>query len=111
MDIQIVTDDVPALGLWIGGNHGLQMCQEIGLHARGSARWRQKLSRDDMAAQDERQCSVTHIFEFAPLDFAGSQGESRMLVQKALARRSTHRYSRSALPLVPAAVLAYTSYR
>ncbi len=84
MDIQIVTDDVPALGLWVSRNHRLHMCQEIGLCPRGSTCGGQNLSGDDMAAEDERPGSMTDIFEFAPLDFAWSQGQSRMLALQGL---------------------------
>src|SRR5712692_10140452 len=83
MDIQIVTDDVPALGLWVSRNHRLHMCQEIGLRPRGSTRGGQNLSGGDMAAEDECPGSMTDIFEFAPLDFAWSRGSPGCLRSRA----------------------------
>ena len=78
-----VTDDMPARGLWVGRNHRLQMCQEIGLCPRGSTCRSQDLSGDDIAAEDEGARSMPHILEFPPLDFARSQGSPGCLRSKA----------------------------
>ena len=53
MGVEIVADDMPTRGLWGGGDHGLQMRQEIGLGARGSTSRGQDLSGDDIAAHDK----------------------------------------------------------
>ena len=68
MGVETVADDMPADGLWVGGDHGLHMRQEIGLRARGSTAGSQDLSSDDIAAQDKRARAMANILEFAPLD-------------------------------------------
>ena len=60
------------------------MRQEIRLGARGSTRRGDQLARDDIAAQNKAACAMPHILELAPLDFAGSQRQSRMLAFEGL---------------------------
>src|SRR5947209_19596699 len=106
MRIEIVTDDMPAYGLRVGGDHRFEMRQEIGLRARGSTRRGHNLSRDHIAADDKGARPMADILEFAPLDFAGSQGQSWMLAFQGLHPGqliSTHElfaaYRRRRLPL------------
>ena len=79
MRVQLVTDDMPALGLGISGDHGLHMGQEIGLRPCGASIRGHQLARDDIAAQNKAARAMTHILELAPLDFTGSERQSGML--------------------------------
>src|SRR5437588_13012752 len=106
MRVQLVTDDMPALGLGISGDHGLHMGPEIGLRPCGASIRGHQLARDDIAAQNKAARAMTYILELAPLDFTGSERQSGML-----ARQSTRQCSRSLRPLVPAVGPSHTSYR
>src|SRR6266567_7501974 len=84
MRVQLVTDDMPALGLGISGDHGLHMGQEIGLRPCGASIRGHQFARDDIAAQDKAARAMTHILELAPLDFTGSERQSGMLALSGL---------------------------
>src|SRR5215469_11399352 len=65
MDIQVVTDDVPAFHLGIRCHEGLHMSQKIVLGARRSAKWRHKLSGDDVMTEHKASRSMALVFECA----------------------------------------------
>src|SRR6266853_1301342 len=87
MRVQPVTDDMPATGLQIGGDHGLQMRQEIGFGASGSTGRSQDAACYDIAADDEGARAMPHILKFSPLDLAWSQRQARMLAFEGLHSR------------------------
>src|SRR5436305_1366953 len=84
MGVEIVADDMPARGFWVGGHHRLQMRQKIGLRARGSTRRSQDRAGDDIAADDQAARAMADVLEFAPLDFAWGQRQSWMLAFQGL---------------------------
>src|SRR6266516_4438026 len=73
MDVEIVTDKMPAGGLGIGGNDGLHMRQEIFLGARGSTERSHNLSADHIPTQDEGACAMANRLKLASLDLSRSQ--------------------------------------
>ena len=79
MDVEVVTDDVPAADERIGRHDGLHMGQEIILGARGSAKRSQEFATDHVPAQNEAPCSMALVLEFASLYMAWCKRESRML--------------------------------
>src|ERR1700732_3044416 len=84
MDIEVVADDVPARDQRISGNDGLHMGQEIFFGARGATKGRDKLSRHDVATQNETPCSMTLVLKFPSLHMTRDQGKSRMLALERL---------------------------
>lgn len=72
MGVELVTDDVPASGLRIGGDDGLQMGQEIHLGAGGSTSRGHDLAGDDIPAHKKAAGAMAHVLAFTPLHFARS---------------------------------------
>src|SRR5215469_6610133 len=101
MRIQLVTDDMPACGLWMGRHNRLDMRQGIGLGACWAAGRSQQLSRHYIAAQDEGARAMPHVLEFAPLNFARGERQSGIPAWKPPAPRSIRRYSRTVRPQLP----------
>jgi hypothetical protein len=94
MDIQVVTDDVPAFHLRIRCHDGLQMGQKIFLRARRSAKRGHKLSAHDVMTQNKAPRSMTLVFEFASLYMTRCKGQTRMFAFERLNSSqfvSTHR--------------------
>src|SRR5437763_9512932 len=84
MDVEIITDDMPAGGRWIGGHHALDMRQKILLGARGSATGSDDLSAHYIPTHDEGTGAMAKILKFATFDFSRGQGQTRMLAFKCL---------------------------
>src|SRR5512135_2080134 len=84
MGVEIITDNVPADGLGIGGYHRLQMGQEIGFCACGSTGRSHDLAAGNIPAHNQGTCAMAYILKFAPLDKARSQGQSWVLALKRL---------------------------
>ncbi len=95
MGVQLVTDDMPASGLWISRDDGLHMRQKISLGSRWPAGRSQQLSSHHVAAENEGTRAMAYVFEFTTLDLPRCQGQSWMLAWKPPARRSIRQYSRS----------------
>src|SRR5260370_27015916 len=70
MGVQIVADDMPAGGLWIGCDHRLDVGQKIGFGPSGATDWCQDLAGDDIPADNEGAGAMPAVFELPPLDFA-----------------------------------------
>ena len=70
MDVEIVTDNMPAGHMGIGGHHCLDMGQEICFFPRRAAKRGQQLSRDHVTTENETARSMTLILEFASLHMA-----------------------------------------
>ena len=84
MDVEVVTDYMPADGLGIGGNNGLHVGQKIFLRARGSSVRGDDLSRHHIAAENDAARAMALILEFASLHFSGGQRQSWMFALKRL---------------------------
>lgn len=84
MGVELVTDNVPADGLWSGGDHVLQVCQKIGLRAGGSTRGGDHLAGDDIAAQEKAAPAMADRLAFAPLHVARGQGQARVFALEGL---------------------------
>ncbi len=94
MDIQVVTDDVPAWHLRIRCHAGLQMGQKIFLRAPRSAKRGHQLSGHDVMTQKKAPRCMTLVFEFASLYLTGCKGQTRMFAFERLNSRqfvSPHR--------------------
>ena len=78
MDIEVVTDNVPAGDQRIGGDDRLHMGQEILLRTRRAAKRGQQLSRDYIPGQNEATGSMTLVLEFASLHMTWCQRETGM---------------------------------
>src|SRR6266849_4260514 len=84
MDVEVVTDKMPAGGLGIGGHDGLHMGQKILLCARGSSVGSHDLSGHHISTEDEGTGAVTGVLELASLHFSGSQRQSGVLTLQGL---------------------------
>jgi hypothetical protein len=76
MNVEVVTDKMPTSDLLISGNDSLDMCQEIILSTRGSTKRGQKLSGDDIAAQNEAPRAMSLVLEFLSRHMAWYQRQS-----------------------------------
>src|ERR1700726_4867734 len=79
MDIEVITDDVPARDRGISGDDGLHMGQEIFFGARGTTKGSHQLSGHDIATQDKGARAMTFILEFASLHMTWCQREAGVL--------------------------------
>src|SRR6266566_7090343 len=84
MGVQIVADDMPAGGLWIGCDHRLDVGQKIGFGPSGATDWCQDLAGDDIPADNEGAGAMSDVFELPSLDFADSQRQSWVLALQSL---------------------------
>ena len=84
MDVEVVTDDVPARDRGIGGDDGLHMGQEIFFGARGTTKGGNKLSRHHVATENKATGAMTLVLEFPSLYMAWGQWESGMRACKRL---------------------------
>ncbi len=84
MDVEVVTDNMPARDLWGSFHHGLHMGQEIFLGTRRAAKRSQELSRHHVATQDEATSAMTLIFKFPSLYMAWGQRQSGMFAFQGL---------------------------
>lgn len=84
MNVEVVTDDVPAFHCGIARHDGLHMRQKIFLGARGSSKGSHELARDDITAENEGAGAVTDVLKLAPLHFARCQRQAGMLALKGL---------------------------
>jgi hypothetical protein len=73
MGVEVVTDDVPACDLGIGGHDGLHVSQKIFLRARGSSMRGDDLSAHDITAHNDAARAMTLLLEFASLHFSIGQ--------------------------------------
>src|SRR5215210_809265 len=87
MGVQIVHHEVPAFGRRIGGEHSLQMGQEIRLGSSLSARRRDDLAAYYVPTENERGCPVADVLELALFELARRQGQIRVLAFQGLHAR------------------------
>jgi hypothetical protein len=84
MNVEVVTDKMPAGGLGIGGHDRLHMGQKILLRPRGSSVGSHDLSAHHISTEDEGTGAVAGIFKLASLHFSGSQRQSGVLTLQGL---------------------------
>src|SRR6266496_2460054 len=84
MNIEVITDYMPACGLGIAGHDCLHVGQKIFLRSRGSSVRGDDLSRHDIAAENDATRSMPLILEFASLHFSAGQRQSWMFALKRL---------------------------
>jgi hypothetical protein len=101
MDIEIVTNKMPAGGLLISGNDRLHMREKICLCSRGSGVGSHNLSSHHIAAEDKSACAVANVLKLASLHFSGSQRQAGVFAQKSPEPQSVHPYSLSVLLVWP----------
>src|SRR5712692_2061828 len=70
MDVEIITDKVPARGLLIRSHHRLDMRKAIFLGPRRSATGSDELSADHIPTQDKGAGAMTNVFKCAALHFS-----------------------------------------
>ncbi len=73
MNVEGITDTMPAGSLGIARDNGLDMDQKIFLCPRGSGVGSQQLSRDHITAENESTSAVTRVLKLAALHFSGGQ--------------------------------------
>jgi len=73
MDVEIVTDEMPAHGQRIGGHRALGMTQKIGFRAGRATGRRNHLAAGDIEVEQKGSRSVTNILKLATGDLARSQ--------------------------------------
>ena len=70
MNVEVVTNEVPASGLGIGRHDGLDVGQKIFLRARGSGVGSHQLSGHHIPTENEGTSAVARVLKLAPLDFS-----------------------------------------
>ena len=84
MNVEVVTNEVPASGLGIGRHDGLHMGQKIVLGARRAGVGSQQLSRHHIPTENEGPCAVARVFKLTPLHFSRNQRQSWVLALQRL---------------------------
>src|SRR6266568_1667003 len=84
MDVEIVTDKMPAGGLGSSGNDRLHMRQEIFLRSRGACVGSHHLPGHHIATDNEGAGAVANVLKLASLHFSGSQRQSWVLALQSL---------------------------
>jgi len=67
MNIEVVTDKVPASSLWISRDDCLHMGQKIFLRARGSSVGSHQFSRHHITAENEGACTQILVAPLSPV--------------------------------------------
>src|SRR5437879_5963213 len=84
MDVEVITDKVPAGDLGIGGHDGLHVSEKIVFLPRRSGGGSQQLSRHHIPTENEGACAVARILKLAALHFSRSQRQAGMLALQGL---------------------------
>src|SRR5258708_13556070 len=71
MGVQIITNEMPSLDLWISGHQRFHMCQEIGFVMRWPICGSQDDTSDDISTHDERLGAMTLVLKLSALDASG----------------------------------------
>lgn len=79
MDVQVVTDHMPAGNLGIGGHDGLHMSQKIILRTGRTGVGSQQLSRHHISTENEGTGTVARVLKFASFHFARNQRQAWVL--------------------------------
>jgi hypothetical protein len=78
MNVEIIENEVPALGRRLGGDHGLEMGQEISFSPGFTRQRCDQLTGHHVSTQDERSRAVANVLELTAFDFARGHGQSWM---------------------------------
>jgi hypothetical protein len=84
MDVEIVTDKMPAADLGSSGHDRLHMRQKIFLRARRSSVWSHNLARHHITTDNKSSCAMANVLKLAALSFSRSQGQSWVLALQGL---------------------------
>jgi hypothetical protein len=84
MNVEVVTNEVPASGLGIGRHDGLDVGQKIVLCTRGSSVRSEQLSGHHIPTENEGTSAVARVLKLAPLHFSKSQRQSWVLALQRL---------------------------
>ena len=78
MDVEIVRDKMPLCGLWFGSDSALDVLQEILFGAGGAGGTGRQPSCDNVKIEQKCEGTMSNIFKFTPLHFAGQHGQIGM---------------------------------
>src|SRR5512135_3296585 len=84
MDVEVVTDEMPAGDLRISSYDRLHVGQKIFLRTRGSGMGSHQLSRHHVTTKNESTCAVARVLKLASLHFSRSQRQSWVLALQSL---------------------------